>query len=456
MCSKLRRFRTSGARQMTSPAIPARVAATSAEGVPLHSDAYRRRRFANWFPLGLTYATFYMGRYNFNVFKGRFGEMFHLDKAEVGIIATAGFWTYALSVMFNGPLADRIGGRRAILFGAFGAAAVNLAIGLLFLNGWQTKLIVGMSLLYAVNCYFQSFGALSVVKVNASWFHVRERGFFGGVFGAMISLGYTLAITVGGILLANFPFYVVFLVPAGALIAMAVVDIFVVRDTPAKAGHSDFDTGDATYGDESPVDLSYVFSKVFTNPVMLTLAAAEFCTGFVRQGLLLYFTEFLGEVHGIRVGSTLFSLASTGVTVGGIVGGILCGWMSDRLFQSRRAPVAFLFYGGQALSLLALGLARDPRLAAALVGFCCIWIFGVHGMLSGTASADFGGKKAAATATGMLDGVQYLASGLTGFGLGALLDHFGWKVWTASIIPFSLLGAAVISRLWHARPRMAR
>jgi OPA family glycerol-3-phosphate transporter-like MFS transporter len=186
---------------------------------------------------------------------------------------------------------------------------------------------------------------------------------------------------------------------------------------------------------------------------MLTLAAAEFCTGFVRQGLLLYYTEFLGEVHGVKLGSTLFSLASTGITVGGIVGGLLCGWMSDRLFQSRRAPVAFLFYLGQALSLLSLGLTKNPLLASGLVGFSCIWIFGVHGMLSGTASADFGGKKAAATATGMLDGVQYLASGFTGFGLGWILKTWGWGVWTASIIPFSIAGAVVISRLWNTRPR---
>ena len=55
-----------------------------------------------------------------------------------------------------------------------------------------------MSLLYAVNQYFQSFGALSVVKVNAPWFHVKERGVFGGVFGIMISSGYFLALTVGG------------------------------------------------------------------------------------------------------------------------------------------------------------------------------------------------------------------------------------------------------------------
>src|SRR5262245_8719068 len=154
-------------------------AGSTATALPDHSQAFRARRIANWFPLGLTYATYYMGRYNFNVVKGQMGDMFHLDKAQMGIIATAGFWTYALSVIINGPLADRIGGRRSILLGAAGALALNLLIGLLFLNGWSTKIVVGMSLLYSANMFFQSFGALSVVKVNAAWFHVQERGVFG-------------------------------------------------------------------------------------------------------------------------------------------------------------------------------------------------------------------------------------------------------------------------------------
>jgi MFS family permease len=76
-----------------------------------HSPEYRRRRFANWFPLGLTYATYYMGRYNLNVSSTTMMEKFSLSKADFGMIATAGFWTYALAVMFNGPLADRIGGK---------------------------------------------------------------------------------------------------------------------------------------------------------------------------------------------------------------------------------------------------------------------------------------------------------------------------------------------------------
>jgi OPA family glycerol-3-phosphate transporter-like MFS transporter len=95
-----------------------------------------------------------------------------------------------------------------------------------------------------------------------------------------------------------------------------------------------------------------------------------------------------------------------------------------------------------------------------------MFIFGVHGMLSGTASMDFGGRKAAASAAGMLDGIQYVASGLTGFGLGWILKTYGWDgqpltagyqptsawVWIASIVPFSLFGAVFMTRIWNAHP----
>jgi OPA family glycerol-3-phosphate transporter-like MFS transporter len=420
---------------------------------PNHSSAYRLRRFFNWFPLGLTYATFYMGRYNLNVSKGTIQDLYHLSKAEMGIVATAGFWTYALSVMLNGPLADRIGGKRAILVGAAGAAAMNLAIGLTFLAEFTTKLVVAMSLLYGANCYFQSFGALSVVKVNAPWFHVRERGVFGGIFGIMISSGYFLAMAIGGWILAHFSWYWVYLVPSAAITIMFLVDLFVVRDSPSKAGFSDFPTGDASSGDETPVNFAYIAKAVFTNPIIVTIAVAEFCTGFVRQGLLLYFTEFLKEVHGIDTGSKLYWWASTGITLGGILGGLACGFLSDRLFHSRRPPVAFIFYLGQIGSLVALNFIGHRWLAAAWIGFSCMWIFGVHGMLSGTASMDFGGKKAAASAAGLLDGIQYVASGLTGFGLGWLLDRYGWGVWTYSIVPFSAIGALLMLRLWNVTPR---
>ena len=175
-----------------------------------------------------------MGRYNFNVVKNDIGALYHLDKAQMGLIATVGFWTYGLSVMINGPLADRIGGRKAILIGALGAGTLNLVVGLMFFNGWTAHVLWNMSWLWSLNMYFQSFGALSVVKVNSTWFHVRERGIFGGIFGIMISSGYFLAIGFGGWILAHFDWKWHLLRPAGAIFVMFLVDLFLVRDRPPR------------------------------------------------------------------------------------------------------------------------------------------------------------------------------------------------------------------------------
>jgi len=440
-----------------------------------HTKPFRFRRFLNWFPLGLTYATMYMGRYNFNIVKSDIGAWYHLDKWEMGIIATAGFWTYGLAVAINGPLADRIGGRRAILVGALGAAVTNLLVGLMFLNGFTTKLLVSMSLLWSLNMYFQSFGALSVVKVNSTWFHVRERGIFGGIFGVMISSGYFLATSVGAWLLASFKSWtIIWFVPVGAMGVMALVDYLLVRNRPSHAGLTDFDTGDgsgAHLAEDKPLPLKELLAKVIGNPVIVALIFAEFCTGFVRQGIMLYFTEYLEEVYHLSKRAALFGATGVAFMLGGIFGGLLCGWMSDRLFQSRRPPVAFIFYLAQVAMICLLGAALGRGThggqvwAITLLGLTAMFIFGVHGMLSGTASMDFGGRKAAATVAGALDGVQYIGSGLTGFGLGWVLKSYGWDgvgtaghvpahawVWALCLIPFSLVGAAIMTTIWKARP----
>jgi OPA family glycerol-3-phosphate transporter-like MFS transporter len=439
-----------------------------------HSPAFRLRRFLNWFPLGLTYAAMYMGRYNFNIVKNDIGAWYHLDKAQMGFIASAGFWTYGLAVALNGPLADRFGGRRAILVGALGAAAVNLLIGLLFLHGDATQILVSMSLLWSLNMYFQSFGALSIVKVNSTWFHVRERGVFGGIFGIMISSGYLLATTIGAWLLASFHSWtVIWFVPSAAMLFMVVVDSFLVRNRPSHAGYPDFDTGDgsdAASADETPLPLRDLVRKVFHNPIIVALIFAEFCTGFVRQGVMLYFTEYLQEIYHLGKKEHLFWWTGIAFMAGGILGGLLCGWMSDKLFQSRRPPVAFIFYIVQVVMLGLLGMTLGQGTPAGqvwaviLLGLTAMFIFGVHGMLSGTASMDFGGRKAAASVAGALDGIQYIGSGLTGFGLGWILKTYGWDglatpghqpahawVWVGSIIPFSLIGAFIMTRLWQAK-----
>src|SRR6266576_4095625 len=118
-----------------------------------HGPWFLSRRFINWFPLGMTYAFLYMGRYNLTVSKNAFGTL--MSKSDFGLIFAAGTWVYALSFLFNGPLVDKIGGKKGILIAALGSSIANILLGMmtyLVVTGrLKMKLVVGFSVIYALN-----------------------------------------------------------------------------------------------------------------------------------------------------------------------------------------------------------------------------------------------------------------------------------------------------------------
>jgi len=289
-------------------------APADAAAKPNHSREYRFRRFLNWFPLGVTYALLYMGRYNLTVAKTSLSQKL-MTKEDFGVIFFAGTICYALAFLVNGPLIDRIGGRKGMLVAASGSMVANLAMGgylyhLLSSPGaGGASLRLVFSVLYAANMYFQSFGAVSILKVNVHWFHVSERGGFSGIFGTMISSGIFLAFTVNywmldvakGIWKDQPSQWAIFLAPAVLLGVFTVIEYLFLRDKPSDAGFEDFDTGDASSGDtsEAPIPTRELYKRLFSNPILLTIGAIECCTGVVRQGVMQWFPIYASEVWAL-------------------------------------------------------------------------------------------------------------------------------------------------------------
>jgi len=420
-----------------------------------HSPEYLRRRASNWLPLGLTYAFLYMGRYNLTVSKNAFGDL--MTKEDFGTIFGIGALVYGTAFVINGPLTDKIGGRKTILIAAAGSAAMNLAMGFVTFMGWTAHITRVFSVLYGLNMYFQSFGAVSIVKVNASWFHVRERGVFGGIFGILISLGVYFAYDWGGLIAKNLPTAWVFVIPALILAVWFVIDWVLVRDRPSDAGHANFATGDATSGDHEVVPLLQVARRMLTNPIILTIAMVEFCSGFLRNAIMQW-----GKIFGKEVGlSETFVYDHWGMLlcIAGITGGMFAGVISDRVFDSRRGPVAAVLYCGMLLGSVAMYFLLDTAALGWLIIGMSLCIIGVHGMLSGTASMDFGGSRNAGMAVGMIDGFVYLGTAAQGFALGWLLptgaaqkDPSNWISWPLAMLPVAIIGLYLASRLWNAKP----
>jgi OPA family glycerol-3-phosphate transporter-like MFS transporter len=423
-----------------------------------HSPAFIRRRRLNWLPLGLTYAFLYMGRYNLNAAKVALGEL--MSKKDFADIFALGTLVYGCSFILNGPLTDRLGGRRTILIAAAGAALCNAAMGLVLALGRTEHLVSSYSLLYAANMYFQSFGAVSIVKVNAHWFHVRERGTFGGIFGILISLGLYFAFDWSRFVIEHSSVMWAFFVPALILLVFLVLDALFVFDLPSQTGHADFDVGDASLSDaqESPSILE-VAKRLFTHPILVTIALIEFCSGYFRQAVMQW-TPIFAKETGVS-GQFVHQHWGMLLCIAGILGGVIAGAVSDHLFQSRRGPSAVLMYAVMlAGSIACFGLLASPLLGVVLV-VMSMCIIGVHGLLSGTASMDFAGKRNTGLAVGIIDGFVYLGSSLQSLVLGAVLPADGapgsavpasWSHWPLAILPSAAIGLLLCARLWRARP----
>lgn len=461
-----------------------------AKDIPVqHSQAYRLRRFINWFPMGLTYALLYMGRYNLTVSKNALGDL--MTKEDFGIIFAVGTITYAFAFLINGPLTDRIGGKKAILIGALGAAVMNFMMGLTIhhmltaANPAAFNLRLVFCFLYAGNMYFQSYGAVAIVKVNASWFHVRERGVFGGIFGVLISLGLYFAFDWGAAIVEatkaqvdtklNFiqqtlrtlvgaqgstidQVWWVFYIPALLLGTFFIIELFLLRDRPELAGHQDFDTGDASSGEEdTPFHLGDILKRILTNKIILTIAVIEFCSGVMRNGIMHWYVIYIKDA--LHYTSDHFMRANWGLILmlAGVCGGMFAGFVSDKVFGSRRGPVAALLYGFMLLGTIAMvfSLQAPWYVLGFIVAFMSLCVIGVHGMLSGTATMDFGGRKAAATAVGLIDGFVYLGTGVQSFCLGFITTR-NWAMWPVFLLPFSILGLVLAIRIWKAYPQARR
>ncbi len=453
-----------------------------------HSKAFIHRRVMNWLPLGLTYSFLYMGRYNLKVSKHTFETMSDgsgsslMGNEDFSFIFMVGTIVYGFSFLINGPLTDKLGGRMAILTGAGGALVCNGLMGLVSLSllhqgpGSEllmTRFVTVMSVLYALNMYFQSFGAVAVVKVNAPWFHVRERGVFGAIFGILISLGIYFAYDWGYMILNHIGLAWVFLIPTILLAIFWVLDFIFVRDTPSKAGQKDFHTGDASAGDTGPqLGAFQVFKLMLRNPIVMTIACVEFCSGFLRQSIMQWYKTFAKQTDGTLHLVEGFVFENWGLLLccAGILGGVVAGVISDRVFQSRRGPVAVLLYGLMLVCGIALTVFYQvPLVVSSLVIVMSFAVIGVHGMLSGTASMDFGGAKNVGIAVGIIDGFVYLGTGVmsglyifilprekldaAGNLVGPATDPANWQPWPISMIPLALIGTLLAVKLWNAKPK---
>ena len=123
----------------------------------------------------LAYATSYLTRWSYTGLASFISEDLQLDKADLGLMGSAFFYTYAVAQIPWGKSADRWGGRTVISIGVLVSAAglmgFSLAQSFGEAVGW--RMLVGV---VAASVFVPVAGMLS------HWFSPKERGLANGLY----------------------------------------------------------------------------------------------------------------------------------------------------------------------------------------------------------------------------------------------------------------------------------
>ena len=251
--------------------------------------------------------------------------------------------------------------------------------------------------------------------------------------------------------------WALFFIPAIIMLFWAALDLWLIKDTPEEANFPHLDTHDASSG-QMHIELSTLdlLKKVFTSPLMLFVACVELTSGVFRNGIVQWYLPFAKQLK--QPGAEFFAQHwGLLLCIFGIIGGFAGGLISDKLFHSRRGPPAGLLCAFILLMavVMAASLFSQPVVAGISAVSIVMAAIGITSLMSGTAATDFGGRKATATCSGIVDGFAYLGSGLQSACLG-YLTTWNWQWWPIFFIPFAIMGLLLSIKIWHELPAATR
>jgi len=417
----------------------------------------KRDRHRAWGLTWLAYATYYTGRKGFSVAKTSIVKDVGLSEASLGAIDTAYLISYALGQFANGILGDRIGARRLVGYGMLLSAACCMA----FASASTAAL---MLLFFCINGYAQSTGWPGTTRAMAEWTTPANRGTVMAFWATCYQVGGIAASFIAGALLVRFGWRSAFVGPALLMSAVGVLILLLLRPAPWRKVLARQPTEEperllltkpAEQQSRPEIDAGLRRSAqraVLGNPTLWLYGASYFFIKFIRYALLFWLPYYLTKQ--LNYAEDAAAYASTAFEAGGIAGVIVIGTLSDRLARLSRSGLAAFWLAASAVMLFLYASFAASSVVANVVILSLVGatLFGPDSLISGAAAQDAGGRHAAATATGFVNGLGSLGAILEGIAVPPLAKHFGWGMLFPMLAGLAVLGAlALLPTLGRAR-----
>ncbi len=395
----------------------------------------------------LAYAAFYFCRKNFSVIMPMISEDFNYSKDDLAILIGG----YSLSYMFgqfsNGFLADKFGPRLVVTIGMIVSITANVMMGL---SGTFGLLLFFMGL----NGLGQSSGWPGLIKNMATWFRRDERGIVMSwwttnyVIGSFVATIFATYWATSQTLFPDLGWKPGFWAPSVILLIATIIYGLFTRNRPPDAGLpvivKEEDTGSASTGFDKKI-----LREVLNHPTIWIASGIYFLLKMTRYAFLFWLPLYMTEA--LSYDNSTAGYMSSVYELTGFLGVIAAGYLSDKIFNSKRFPISTIMLAGLAvLCFLQPMLSQMGMVATAIsIGLIGLTTYGPDSIISGAAAMDIGGKRGAATAAGVINGVGSTGQLLSPFVVAFVSNTFGWDGLFYLFVVLALSGAILSALRWN-------
>ncbi|MBR1944428.1 MAG: MFS transporter [Alphaproteobacteria bacterium] len=422
------------------------------------NNVKNNKRFRYWrrrtlYSIMIGYGTFYLVRQNFALAIPFICTELNVNKIDIGLLMSIGGLLYGFGKFLFGLLGDKYSARYVMAIGLLISGILNVLIGI-------TSLFPALAILYALNQVVQAMGAPPCVKLMKHWYSVTEMGRVWSIWTMASHISSAMITFYFPVVLIHYGWKAIFYLPGIISILLSVIIFNRLNDTPETlgfppieklSGNNNEDDTNNTHNKLEKLSLLETIILVIKNKNVLCVSFAALFVYINRMTFLNWGPTLLMEYRnssnvGIGYQMALFEIS-------GIVGALAAGYVSDKLFNGRRAPVG-------AISMFLLALTNIifrfiPKESDILSSICMLiigFLISATVILVSVSATDFVNKKIAASANGFTGTLCYIGTAVAGIGNGYLAYYYGWNAVVLLTIISAICGGILLCTLWNKKP----
>ena len=420
-----------------------RISKPSAETVePSKVEAsYKSLRSRTFWGATIAYSLYYVCRMSLSVVKQPLIDEGVLTAGELGLIGSALLFVYAVGKFLNGFIADYCNVRRFMATGLIVSAVINLLLGVLGLfNGVAALpslvMFLSFAVLWGINGWVQSMGSPPGVISLSRWFPQSKRGTYYSMFSSSPYIGEFLSFIITGVVVGALGWEYGFIVAALAGFIGTLIILLFVSDTPESKGLPSVQTlsgEQMTKQDKMPTkDLQKLILK---HPGIWVIALSSAFIYITKYAIAGWGVLFLQKARGFSLEDATQVIAFSAAF--GVMGTVLAGWLSDRVFRSDRVKPAVLSGILSSLSLfLFLFVGGGFVLNIFYVSLFSLSVGVLYCIVAGLMAVDIVPRKATGAALGVVGISSYIAAGLQDITSGYMIQGYMTQVDGADVYNF--------------------